>query len=690
MTDILLVEMPYNPDLRPSVGLSILKSSLIKKKLQGRVYYGSIEFAQEIGLDVYRLISSANADALLGEWTFAASAFPDFKPSHEEAFLHNGVKQLNRTLLKTQEIFHGDVLYEKLLREVRSKATDFVRKLAERIVAEGVKIVGCTSVCQQHCASLALLRQIKQLDETIVTAMGGPNCEGSMGKTTHHEFPWVDYVFLGEADFSFSELCESILVEGKTFEPCKDNEFRTAILTPTHRQKVGVQETYHAIYDLDETPIPEYSDYFIALGNSGFDRYVQPGIPAETSRGCWWGAKQQCTFCARSKDKIAFRAKSPGRVIDEVQLQAERYQNKRIVMVDSIMNMDYLRTVFPSLSQKEETYHIFYEARANLTRAHFEQLVSAGVQFLQCGIESLHDTMLKLLNKGSSATLNIRMLRLAQEYGLTVFWNALIGIPGESEEFYYEMAEWLPRIFHLQPPLFANPILFERYSPYVEQPGKWDLNLCPSPVYRQIYPCSEEALSNLAWFFVNSEQSSCSSSQQHSKQVRIERNSMKNHPGIRAFFKRMTEWKALFYSDTPPIFRIKDQADFLHYQDTRPIALEPEGIIEGLAYRIYMLCDSPCSLKALPQRLQKTCNIQASEQQISDTVEELVSKAFLLKLDDKLISLGVQESVRTLPSLKDCPASCLISDADIFKTHAPYSLAKQFTLHGDSSAELNV
>jgi hypothetical protein len=43
---------------------------------------------------------------------------------------------------------------------------------------------------------------------------------------------------------------------------------------------------------------------------------IEPGLLIETSRGCWCGAVSHCTFCGLNGEGMAYRRKSPQRVID--------------------------------------------------------------------------------------------------------------------------------------------------------------------------------------------------------------------------------------------------------------------------------------------------------------------------------------------------------------------------------------
>lgn len=86
MSDVCLVLMPYAAVERPSIALGLLKARLQQAKLEPTILYPNIQFAEEIGLDVYAMISENFIETFLGEWTFSGVLFPEFNPNHSEYF----------------------------------------------------------------------------------------------------------------------------------------------------------------------------------------------------------------------------------------------------------------------------------------------------------------------------------------------------------------------------------------------------------------------------------------------------------------------------------------------------------------------------------------------------------------------------------------------------------------------------
>src|SRR5262249_30613673 len=158
--------------------------------------------------------------------------------------------------------------------------------------------------------------------------------------------------------------------------------------------------------------------YFQALAASPLRTSVRPGLPLETSRGCWWGAAHQCTFCGLNGSSLGFRSKSSERVLAEIRELEERHGISDFEVVDNILDMGYFKTLVPALAGEERRRHIFYEVKANLTRAHVEALQRAGITWVQPGIESLHTEVLRLMDKGISGWQNVQLLKWTREFGV--------------------------------------------------------------------------------------------------------------------------------------------------------------------------------------------------------------------------------------------------------------------------------
>jgi len=230
---------------------------------------------------------------------------------------------------------------------------------------------------------------------------------------------------------------------------------------------------------------------------------VEPILLFETSRGCWWGEHQRCTFCGLNGPSLCFREMTPAAAVEQIR-SLYRYAGRCRVLesVDTVLPRDYLGQVMPQL-QPPPGLKIQYEVRATLHEPELRTLCESGVTVLQPGIESLSTDTLKLMHKGTTAFQNIRFLKACARLPVTVGWNLLIFSPGESESTYERYLRLIPLLTHLHPPQSASLIGFVRFSRYFDDPGRYGLDLRPEDHYGLTFPFDEVALSRVAVKFVD-------------------------------------------------------------------------------------------------------------------------------------------------------------------------------------------
>ncbi len=589
--------MPFVPLEHPSIGLGLLKAALSARGLEARVCYANLLFAERLGVTTSVLLKSLRNEFLVGEWIFAEAAFPEHRTDpagffrlfpwalYESAF--GPRQQLQATLLET-----------------RRQATLFVNELADEIIARKPRIVGASSVFSQNCASLALLKRIRERAPEIVTMMGGANCEAEMGRQLVESFPFLDYVVSGEADLLIADLCS---------EP---EELPVGVLT---KERGGVGRA--RVDDLDKLPVPDYDDFFETL--RGLTLKLRPGLLLESSRGCWWGQVHHCTFCGLNGHGMAYRSRSGERVLQDYAELSGRYGVKDFEVVDNILDMKHFNTVLPKLEGRD--YNIFYETKANLKREQVEPLARAGVRWIQPGLESLSGEALKLMDKGTTPVLNIALLKWAREFGIRVAWNILCGFPGEEEAWYAEMASLVPALTHLEPPQGLFPIRFDRYSPYHVRPGDYGLDLAPSAGYRYIYPLEGEALANIAYYFQDSNRSP----------------GFLERPGYLALAEQLLQWGRAFLAK--PILAMTPMEDSLAILDTRPAARQRHYRLTGAERAILEACETPTTRKPGWE----------------GSLDWLLEHLLVLEVDGKLLSLPVAGDLPRLPEPSSFPGGWL-------------------------------
>ena len=633
MFDVCLVSMPFAAVERPSIALGLLQAILAEAGISATSLYANISFAEEVGPAEYGFWEST-----LGDMAFSGAAFPDFHPDltrHLRLVFRRRRAEARQAGLPDEE---DDFL--ECAHDLRRRAAEFVRRTARAALDTAARVVGCTSMYWQHAASLALLREVRRLDPSVVTMLGGANCEGVMGLATHRNFTWVDYVVSGEADDLIAGLCRTAL-SGSRAAPPADLPF--GVFGPAHRQVGYPPRGGHdgapraACRDLGRLPPPDYDDYFRTLRASPLAGVVRPGLLVETARGCWWGAIRQCKFCGISETGMVYHSKPPERVVAEFRQLESRYAVSDFEVTDNILDMSYFKTVIPRLAECADGRRIFWETKANLKRTQLAQLAEAGVTWIQPGIESLDSRVLSIMDKGVSASQNVQLLKWCREFGVRLSWNLLWGFPGEEDAWYAEMAAPLPLLEHLQPPRLALRLRYDRYSVYEARAAEYGLKLVPLPFMFLTYPVSPREMADLTYYF--GEEGGEGS----------KREPLGQRPGVGALCEAVRSWQRNFWRRLRPVLSLEDDGGQLRILDTRRCAVEARTALRGLARAVYLACDDAPTRAKLVAVIEKDYGLTPAHDEVERVLADLRRRRLILDLDERFISLAVRGPLPQLP-----------------------------------------
>ena len=249
------------------------------------------------------------------------------------------------------------------------------------------------------------------------------------------------------------------------------------------------------------SPIPDYTDFLRALSQLGALPDGAVVIPVETSRGCWWSVRGPCRFCGIVGAHRTYRAKSAGRILQELRTLAAHPGCRLVEVVDNVAAPALLRDVLPRLALDPLPARLDVDIRPDVGRHAVELLAETGTDVLT-GIESLSDRLLALMNKGTHALENARFLKWCKALGVQVRWNLLHDFPGETAADYEDLMAVLRAIAHLDAPVACATVDIERFSSYFEDPGAYGFaNVRPASSYSYLFPFDEDALADIAYFF---------------------------------------------------------------------------------------------------------------------------------------------------------------------------------------------
>jgi ribosomal peptide maturation radical SAM protein 1 len=449
---VLLMCPPFQSLGQASLSIATLATLLRTNDLPCAEAYVHYDFARCFGEDTYHKVVNLKS-GLACELLFAEalhSSLASAEANQQLTELYGSREQRSENLAAYAEL---------CLQHVRRYQPD---------------IVGSTTSFNQLLASLWLGRIVKREFPNILFVLGGATCAEPMAYSILKGYPEVDLVVSGFGEFALLKLARGAKPRGRLV-------------------------SCDAMPDFDSLPIPDYTQVIEQAGQFSDEKFM---LSFESSRGCWWGQKNHCSFCGLNGSDMRFRLKSDARVVSEVRALWDTY-GKDLCATDNILAVEHLHGAIVELGGFETGPKLLYEIKTNLTQGDIAALRRARVRTLQPGIESLSTNLLRLLKKGTSTIRNLAMLKWCREYGIAAYWIMLCGIPGETFQDYDEQLLLIDNIPHLQPPLTANTLRIDRFSPYFKNFADygWE-GLEPFDEYRWHHPhLDEAALYDIAYHF---------------------------------------------------------------------------------------------------------------------------------------------------------------------------------------------
>ena len=475
---VALIAMPWFWAHMPSIQLAVVKDIFAQQDVKSDVFEFYADFADVFGVDLYGKI--ANIGTFLGERLFSQFYFDELRASPHEA--------------PPSLLFDDPVIEDHIFRFATPLVNDFLDKCVNEADWRDYGAICLTLTAQQVGPSIAFARRIRVLHPDIPIIVGGAGCAGDMGHAILEMCPELDIAVHGEAEAIVPDLVAALDGRG-TFGDVSGISWRTphgTVVTNDATKVYAFKKPRGAL---------NFDAYFERIKLLSNLNRLPVWIPFESSRGCWYGEKSQCTFCGLN-EIIKYRERDTDTLFEELASYERAYGRSHFFAVDLIMPLSFFDFFLPQVVASDRRWTIFYEVKSNMRRAQIDLLAAAGVRWIQPGIESLNDHVLKLMRKGVSAVHNIQTLRLSTELGVTVSWNLISNFPMETPQDYQAMRELFPHLHHLDPPSGIAAFEVHRFSPFHEEPEAHGIKLRgPHRSYAEVFPIERGLLERLVYRF---------------------------------------------------------------------------------------------------------------------------------------------------------------------------------------------
>jgi len=291
-------------------------------------------------------------------------------------------------------------------------------------------------------------------------------------------------------------------------------------------------------------------------------------------------------------------------------------------------------------------------------------MIRAGITWVQPGIESLHTEVLRLMDKGIQGWQNIQLLKWCSESGLQLSWSILSGFPGEKDEWYEEMAAWLPALEHLPAPAGTPRVRFDRYSVYDQQARRYGLILFPIGALSFVYPVTPADLDGLTYFYATEPGVG---PQRHKV---AEREAITANPGVQAVCNLARDWGVAHAVGKPPELWMDDREGVLTITDSRSCARSAPHVLTGLARAVCLACDEAPRPGKLPGIIGRDFGLTATDDEIAAVTDRLISDRLVLAMDGRLVGLALRGSIPVPSDMTQFPGGHVFIEGNPLETDA--------------------
>ena len=309
-------------------------------------------------------------------------------------------------------------------------------------------------------------RKLLSISEAINDSKNRPlYIIGGYGPTPEPEFflnkTGADVVVLGEGEETTVDLMTAI--DKKT--PMAD------VLSIAYRDgsEIKINARRPLIEDLDTIPWPAYHKFPIEYYRLEKEPRSEPtdlSIPLMSARGCTF----KCTFCYRMD--TGYRARDAKNLLDEVEYLHKKYGITYVSFQDDLLmsSIAHTEAVCNEFIRRNLPVKWNCNGRLNYCTPDLIKLMKqAGCVFINYGIESMDDTVLKNMKKGLRTDMIIQGIEMTLEADISPGLNMMFGNIGDTPETLKKAVDFLVKYDD-----FAQMRTIRPVTPYPGSPLYYD------------------------------------------------------------------------------------------------------------------------------------------------------------------------------------------------------------------------
>ena len=300
------------------------------------------------------------------------------------------------------------------------------REIKEAVLATKPDIVGITATTPLMNQLRDISTVVKDISKDILVVGGGAHPSALPEETVRESE--LDAVFVGEADFSFGDLCD-----GQSLSDIPGLYYRDGdtVVSTGWRPPIA---------NLDDLPLPAWELYDPKIYKKHMSRLLcrrPPSTMAEFSRGCVF----KCDYCASKITMgLGYRKKSPARCAEEVR-KMHSLGFREFLLADDIFTSDQKWAGEVAEAITATGTNMLWTCQNGIRvesadAALFQKMRRAGCYRVSFGFESGNDEVLKQFGKGGRATVEQgrKAVQMARQAGIETSGFFLLGLSSDTVE----------------------------------------------------------------------------------------------------------------------------------------------------------------------------------------------------------------------------------------------------------------
>ncbi len=342
------------------------------------------------------------------------------------------------------------------------------KKATEIILKQKPDVIGISGMIVSYYYLEPLVKELKARSTTPVVVGGNIAATAVDIIEKHTE---VNFCLIGEAERTFPKLLEQLKKSpnSRDFKKIPGLYWR-------NKKKLFVKSPRRDVPpDIDAFGFPDYDSidmkHYISSYSKNYRNFFEmltnrPGktcraFPILTSRGCPFN----CSFCFRLIRNVRYH--SVEYTLEHIKFLNRRHGINLISIPDELMvaNKKFALKLLNAIA-KENLGVSFITGGARtdiIDKELLEAFKLANFIMICYGVESGSQKMLDIMNKKIKVEDNLRAITMTLESGIGVFFNLVMGMPGEDETSIRETENFLAKVHN-----FGFDLRF--FTPYLAVP----------------------------------------------------------------------------------------------------------------------------------------------------------------------------------------------------------------------------